>query len=64
MQTCGNGPIPLAKVMVEKVKSCTTCNSVKQRVPGYPINYPIGYPGPKLPENPSTSHNRFHHLAL
>ena len=55
MQTCGNGPIPLARVMVEKVKSCTTCNSVKQRVPGYPINYPIGYPGSKLPEIPSTN---------
>jgi hypothetical protein len=28
---------------------------INQRVPGYPIHYPVGYPVPKLPGNPSTN---------
>ena len=30
-------------------------NTKTGRVPGYPFHYPFGYPGQKIPGNPSTT---------
>ena len=33
-------------------------NTKTGRVPGYRFHYPFGYPGQKIPGNPSTNHAR------